>query len=263
MNGNKGARLPFRLDHPSVFSLWEDSLVRLRQTFIINARSVGNFAILDVIHITYNAVKQKRKADSSISDSVPPHSGHLYVQLGITVGLGLRIVVSVTKSSRISLDPSKVTTPQVSQQELHGVVYGFTCLPSRPGPKQVKENRPIVSSPFFPSLPSLFSILSLSFLSRPSNLFSGLGSPVGALWGGGNMELGKHQGSHCRDYNTHISLWQLPFQRMTSRQDPVRAGIQWHFLSPLCNTDSTYRHRFHNIVSVYGDTVSAYSQPTS
>ncbi len=47
------------------------------------------------------------------------------------------------------------------------------------------------------------------------------------------MGLSKHQGSHCRDYNTHISPWQLPFQRMTSRQDPVRGGIQWHFLSPL------------------------------
>lgn len=47
------------------------------------------------------------------------------------------------------------------------------------------------------------------------------------------MGLGKHQGSHWRDYNTHISPWQHPFQRMTSRQDPVWGGIQWHFLSPL------------------------------
>lgn len=47
------------------------------------------------------------------------------------------------------------------------------------------------------------------------------------------MGLGKHQGSHCRDYNTHISTWQPSFQRMTSRQDPVQGGIQWHFLSPL------------------------------
>lgn len=29
------------------------------------------------------------------------------------------------------------------------------------------------------------------------------------------------------------------------------------------DTDSVYRHRFHNIVSVYEDPVSAYSQPTS
>lgn len=46
------------------------------------------------------------------------------------------------------------------------------------------------------------------------------------------MGLGKHQGSHCRDYNTHISRWQLPFQRLTSHQDPVWRGIRWHFLSP-------------------------------
>lgn len=53
------------------------------------------------------------------------------------------------------------------------------------------------------------------------------------------MELGKHQGSHCKDYNTHISQWQVPFQQVTSRQAAVRAGIQCHFLSPPWNTDST------------------------
>lgn len=29
------------------------------------------------------------------------------------------------------------------------------------------------------------------------------------------------------------------------------------------DTDSIYRHRFHNIVSVYEDPVSVYSQPAS
>lgn len=136
------------------------------------------------------------------------------------------------ESSLISLDPGQGTTPRVSQQELHCVVLGFTCLPFRPRSEQVEVNRPIESSPFLPPpLPPLFSLP--VFSSWPPNLFSGLGFPVRALWGGGNMELGKHQGSHCRDYNTHISPWQLPFQHMTSRQDPVRAGIQWHFLSPL------------------------------
>lgn len=53
------------------------------------------------------------------------------------------------------------------------------------------------------------------------------------------MELGKHQGSHCKDYNTHISQWQVPFQRVTSRQAAVRARIRCHFLSPLWNTDRT------------------------
>lgn len=53
------------------------------------------------------------------------------------------------------------------------------------------------------------------------------------------MELGKHQGSHCKDYNTHISQWQVAFQQVTSRQAAVRAGIQCHFLSPPWNTDST------------------------
>lgn len=53
------------------------------------------------------------------------------------------------------------------------------------------------------------------------------------------MELGKHQGSHCKDYNTHTSQWQVPFQRVTSRQAAVRARIRCHFLSPLWNTDRT------------------------
>lgn len=53
------------------------------------------------------------------------------------------------------------------------------------------------------------------------------------------MELGKHQGSHCKDYNTHISQWQVPFQQVTSRQAAVRARIRCHFLSPLWNTDHT------------------------
>lgn len=104
MNENKGARLPFWLDHPSAFSLWEGSFVRLCQTFVINARSVGNFAILDVIHINYDAVK-KKKADSSISDSVPLRLGHLYVQLGITVGLSLRIVVKCDEISETRVFP--------------------------------------------------------------------------------------------------------------------------------------------------------------
>lgn len=165
------------------------------------------------------------------------------------------------ESSLISLDPGEGTTARVSQQELHRVVYGFTCLPFRPRSEQVEENRPRVLS-FSSSLPPLPLLFSLPlFSSRPSNLFSGLGFPVRALWGGGNMELGKHQGSHCRDYNTHISPWQLPFQRMTSRQDPVRAGIQWHFLSPL-QTLIAYTVTVFT-TSVYGDPVSAYSRPIS
>lgn len=53
------------------------------------------------------------------------------------------------------------------------------------------------------------------------------------------MELGKHQGSHCKDYNTHISQWQVPFQQVTSRQAAVRTRIRCHFLTPLWNTDHT------------------------
>lgn len=77
----------------------------------------------------------------------------------------------IQESSLISLDPGEGTTARVSQQELHRVVYGFTCLPFRPRSEQVEENRPIESSPFLPpSLPSLFSFLSLSFL--PGRLIS-------------------------------------------------------------------------------------------
>ena len=75
-----------------------------------------------------------------------------------TVGFSLRRVLSVLEpqrwhSSSISLDPGEGTTPRVSQQELHWVVYGFTCLPFRPRSEQVEENRPIESSSFLPPSP--------------------------------------------------------------------------------------------------------------
>lgn len=74
------------------------------------------------------------------------------------------------------------------------------------------------------------------------------------------MELGKHQGSHCKDYNTHISQWQVPFQQVTSRQAAVRARIRCHFLSPLW---SHCHHHFHNPASHDQSLVSTCSQTTS
>lgn len=84
-------------------------------------------------------------------NAVPP-------QQRTTVRFSLRKVRSELKpqrllSSLISLDPGEGTTPRVSQQELHWVVYSFTCLPFRPRSEQAEENTPIESSPFLPPSP--------------------------------------------------------------------------------------------------------------
>lgn len=67
----------------------------------------------------------------------------------------------------------------------------FHLSPFRPRSKQVEENRPFSPSPL-PSSPFL------------RNLFSGSEIPVRALWGGRNMELGKHQGSLTAGITTPI-----------------------------------------------------------
>lgn len=138
-------------------------------------------------------------------------------------------------SEKSMFDPQKCQslTPRVSQQPHCWVVYSFTRLPFRPTSEPAEKNRPLESSPFPlpPSLPPPPQFFLLFFFFFLPNLFSGLGFPGRALWGAGNMGLGKHQGSHCRDYNTHISQWQLSFQQMTSHQDPECEGILWHFLT--------------------------------